>query len=405
MSQLFADLRVIDAASYLAGPGAATILGDYGADVIKVEPPAGDAYRKLAGRHPINYNWLLTSRNKRSIALDLRSADGREALLRLIDGADVLLLNFRRSDLDRFGLNYDELAARNPRLVYAHLSGYGTRGQEADRKAYDATAWFARSGVLDAMHDRDVLPQVPAGGVGDHASAMTVFAAIVMALYRRQQTGKGGYVATSLAANGAWAMGMHLQGALSGFDLSAVRDQRGFSSPFMAAYRTADARYVLLAMADATKEWPGLARALHRADWLTDPRYPDMRAVMKARATVKAAITEAIAGMPFATLTARLDAEDVTHSEVRRTGDVIRDAQLIANNVIIRTGHDDPDYQWTIANPIEFDGEPHRKPALAPQIGQHTREILAELGYSDAELDALIDSGAAHSGDRQPQAQ
>lgn len=394
MSSLFSDLRVIDAASYLAGPGAATILGDYGADVIKVEPPGGDAYRKLAGRHPVNYNWLLTSRNKRSVALDLKTQAGRDALIRLIDGADVLLLNFRAADLERFGLGYEDLAERNPRLIYAHLSGYGTRGPEANRKAYDATAYFARSGVLDLMHDRDVEPQWPAGGVGDHASSMTVFAAIVMALYRRERTGKGGYVATSLAANGAWAMGMHLQGALSGFDMSKMRDERGYSSPFMAAYRCRDGRYVLLAMADTAKEWPGFARALGREDWLTDPRYPDLRAVMKQRHAFKAEVSEIIAGMDFDTLSRAFDAHDVTHSEVRRTGDVIKDAQLIANRVIVPTGHDHPDYQWTIANPIEFAGEPHRKPTLAPAIGEHTFEVLREIGYDDRELVALQGSGA-----------
>ena len=139
------DLRVIDAASYVAGPAAATVMGDYGADVIKIEPPSGDGYRSLAARYRTNYNWLLTSRNKRSLALDITRKEGQDTLLSLIDSADVLLVNFNAEQLKKYRLTFDDLKRRNPRLIFAHITGYGTRGPEAGRRAFDVAAWWARS--------------------------------------------------------------------------------------------------------------------------------------------------------------------------------------------------------------------------------------------------------------------
>ncbi len=224
---MFEDITVIDAASYVAGPAAATVMADYGANVIKLEPPKGDAYRGLAARYRTNYNWLLTSRHKRSLALDIRQTEGQELLHQMLKTADVLVVNFNVTQLEKYQLEYEKLKQINPRLILAQITGYGNRGPEADRRAFDVAAWWARTGIMDMMKTPGELPPLGAGGVGDHATAMTLFGAIMMALYRREKTGHGSFVSTSLAANGVWSMGMHVQGMIAGYDPTDLLKEKG----------------------------------------------------------------------------------------------------------------------------------------------------------------------------------
>lgn len=387
------DLRVIDAASYVAGPAAATVMGDYGADVIKIEPPSGDGYRGLAARYRTDYNWLLTSRHKRSLALDISREEGQDTLLSLIDSADVLLVNFNAAQLKKYRLTYDDLKLRNPRLIFAHVTGYGTRGPEAGRRAFDVAAWWARSGIMDMMKPLGGAPINGVGGVGDHATAMSLFGAIMMALYQREKTGKGSYVATSLAANGAWSNGMHLQGAIAGYDLSAMLDAKGYRSPFVNTYKSREDRYVVLVGPNSEREWPRICEAMDRPDWLSDPRFVDMAAIMKQRDEVKQMFAGEFAKRTLNELVRVLDENDVTYSVVEKLQDVLQDAHLIENDVIVKTASDNPDFQWTINSPIEVGGVSKKPVTEAPEVGQHSRVVLGEAGFSEAEIDKLVGLG------------
>ena len=393
MEYLFSDLKVIDAASFLAGPGAATVLADFGADVVKVEPTGGDGYRRLAGNYVVDYNWLLTSRNKRSIGLDIASVEGREVLQKLILEADVLLVNFRADQMKRFNLEYETLKTVNPRLIYAHMTGYGTEGEEADRRAFDATAWWARSGLMDQVRDKGQAPVVGSPGFGDHATAMSMFGAIMMGLYRREKTGEGSYVTTSLAANGVWANGMQLQGVVAGFDLGRLRQEKGWLNPFSSVYETSDGRFVIFAIVDPVKEWKNLCTALDRLDWIIDERFRDLRTMMKNRRELKAMMQDIIGELQLSELVHRLDSHDVTFGVVQQGPEVVADPQLIANEIIVPTGSDDPLYQWTVASPIKLKEAQKKQPIRAPDIGQHSREVLAELGFAEHEINRLIDQG------------
>lgn len=395
---LLEALKVIDAASFLAAPGAATVLADYGADVIKVEPPQGDSYRGLAAHYHVDYNWQLTSRNKRSIALDLNQAPARAILHDLVDQADVLLVNFMPAQLERYELDYERLKARNPRLIYAHFSAYGRRGAEAGRRGFDTTGWWARSGLMDHVRDPGQMPLMGAPGFGDHASAMALFGAIMLALYRRERTGEGSLVESSLAANGAWANGMQLQGRIAGFDMSERRQSGAWASPFTAVYGTADDRHLLLAIVNPGREWPGLARALDGQGWLEDDRFRDLRTILKHRGELKALVAERIAALTLEEACARLDGEDVTYSVVARLEDVVADPQLRANGIVVDTGSDDPSYPVTIASPLQLAEEPKRPPGPAPAVGQHSREILAELGWDEARIEAALTAGVVTEG-------
>ncbi len=393
MQTLFEDLVVIDAASFVAGPGAATILADFGAKVIKVEAPAGDAYRLLHGRYPFDYNWALTSRHKQDIVLDLNQAEGREILRQLIRAADVFIHNFRAEQIARYELDYQALTTANPRLIYAQLTGFGTKGPDSEKRGYDTTAWWASAGILDLMKPGQDAPVFPLGGVGDHASAMSLFAGIMMALYRREKTGLGDRVETSLVANGAWSNGMHLQGAIAGFDLGQILEEKGYRSPFAMIYQTSDHRFLVLVSANPDKEWPGIARALGHPEWLDDPRFASIRDIMKQRDQVRAMFQSAFADMTLQDACKALDGESLTYSVIERISDVVQSAHLIENEVIVATESEDPNFQWTVANPISLASQQARAVNDPPKLGEHTRGILQSLGYDEASIADLIETG------------
>ncbi|MFP6806452.1 MAG: CoA transferase [Pseudomonadales bacterium] len=393
MSYMLEDLKIIDAASFLAAPGAATIMADYGADVIKVEAPGGDGYRLLHGDYRHDYNWNLTSRNKRGIGIDIRTEVGRSVMHRLIDDADVLVINFREDQIKKYELEYDELIKRNPKLIYAQLTGYGTVGPDKHRRGYDVTAWWARTGIMDLLKPHRRQPTFPVGGVGDHASAMTLFSAVMMALYQREKTGEGRYVSTSLVANGCWSNGMHLQGAIAGYDLGSILDEKGYRSPFSMVYETRDGRHIVMVAPNPWKDWPLIARSLGHPEWIDDDRFQSIKGIMKVRDELKTMIASVVASRNLVDICLALEKENLTYEIIERISDVVQDAHLIENKVIIKTDSDDPDYQWTVSNPIQIRGEQQKVPKEGPSLGQHSREILLEIAYSEQEIDGLIADG------------
>jgi formyl-CoA transferase len=385
-------VRVIDAATFLAGPCAATMMSDYGADVIKVEPLIGDGQRRISGSHPVDHCWQLTDRNRRGIALDFTKPAGRDVLLKLIDDADVILFNLRADQLQRFDLGYETLKRRNPRIVFAQISGYGLEGEESGRRAFDITAWFARTGILDVMHDKDMAPPQGAGGAGDHATAAVLFGAIMMALFQRAQTGEGAMVSTSLAVTGAWANGLQLMSTMVGQDPTHRRDEEGWTNPFTRMYATGDGRHLMLALAVPMEEFPRLAAVLGHPEWAKDPRFADLRTSMRNRHALRALLQQAFSTMTITEADAALKTADVNFSVVARLEEVVRDPQLLANGLIVPTESNEPGYTHTLATPFRLHGETQRTPTRAPKLGEHSRAVLGEIGLSGTEIDALIEA-------------
>src|SRR5262249_47814526 len=242
MRPILDGIRVLDVGSFVFGPAAATVMADFGADVVKVEPPErGDPYRYLHQMPPLpkcdeDYCWLLTGRGKRSVALDLKDAEGREILLRLVRQADVFVTNYPLRVLATLRLGWRDLEPLNARLVYAHATGFGEQGPEAEKPGYDATAWWARSGLQDAVPPRGGLPAISVPGMGDHPSAMALFGAIMLALYQRERTGRGSKVASSLLANGAWSNAILLQAMLCGAEAFRQVDCRAPDNALVNSY-------------------------------------------------------------------------------------------------------------------------------------------------------------------------
>lgn len=392
---LFEDLLVIDAATFLAGPGAATVFGDYGARVVKIEPPGGDRYRTLKGTWHIDYNWLLTSRNKESLALDVSKPEARQIVHELVKCADVFITNFIGDQLFKFEYEYERIRELNPRIIYAHISGYGTKGPHTAKRGFDSSAWWARSGLMDFVREQAALPSTSAPGMGDHATAITLFSSIVSALYRRERTGLGGYVSTSLLANGIWSNGMLLQGVLSGTDVSKRRQERGVNNPFAHVYETKDGQYILFTVVNAEREWPQLAKALDHPEWIEDERFADLRTLIENRHALIELVEQSILSMTIEEALVRLEDHGITHSWVTPNGQVVDDEQALLNDMIVDTGYSDEDYQRTIMNPLHISNEAKRPPRKAPEIGADSRMILRSiLKKTDAEIDRLVDSGA-----------
>ncbi len=393
-STLFSDLLVIDCASFIAGPAAATILSDFGARVIKIEPPGlGDAMRNLirlrAPPGAPDYFWIMDSRNKESLAIDLKTTAGRGALDHLIRRADVFITNYPFPIRERLRLRAEDVMPLNRRLIYASLTPYGEQGPERDRTAYDTTAWWARSGLMDMVRATgETEPGLSMPGMGDHPTAVSTYAAILTALYRRQSTGEGGEVRTSLLANGLWANSSQIQAALCDIELPP-RAPRGERGSLAETYRAADGRDFVLAMANPGREWPLLAEALARPEWLSDPRFSTPAARLQNAAVLTALLEDVFAARPWAYWQDCLSAANITFGVVARITDHAADPQVIANDLLPQFL--DGEGLRTVDSPFEVKGERKNGPLMAPDVGQHTRAILEEFGVSAAEIAIMME--------------
>src|SRR6516165_7871756 len=273
---IFSGLKVVDLASFIAGPSAAVILSDFGADVVKVEPPAGDLWRHAHQIPPQPqakdaYPWHLANRNKRGMTLDLKSSDAGKVVERLVKCADVLIVNTPHPARKKLKLEYDDVVLWNPRLIYADLTGFGEKGPDADLPGFDITSYWARSGLLSMTRDAGSPPTWPVAGSGDNATAVGIYSAIATALYRRERTGKGAYVTTSLLAEGVWSASVSIQAALSGAKFYGLHDRKHPANAALNVYRASDGTWFVLIV--APDKLAAVAKAIGRSDLLTDPRF------------------------------------------------------------------------------------------------------------------------------------
>ncbi|MGH6711950.1 MAG: CaiB/BaiF CoA transferase family protein [Bradyrhizobium sp.] len=395
---IFDGLKVLDCASFIAAPAAATVLSDFGADVIKIEPPGtGDPYRNLPNlpgypHSEHNFAWLLEARNKRSLALDLSKPEGQAVLYRLIAEVDVFITNMPPPVRTKLGITWDHLAHLNDRLIYASFTGYGEKGEEANKPGFDSNAYWARSGLMDLVRaDENTTPARSIAGMGDHPCAMAFYGAIVTALFKREKTGKGSHVSSNLMANGVWAASVLAQAKLVGAKFGERRPRERALNAVTNHYQCQDGRWLILSLLNEDRQWPTLARCLGREDLVADPRFatkPDRHA--RSLELIKI-FDETFATRPLAEWRKILDGNGLVFGVVGILDDIPGDQQMIDNEVLVPFENDT---MMTISSPIWVDGAKKVQPRKPPGIGEHSDEILRNAGYDEAAIKKLRASGA-----------
>jgi crotonobetainyl-CoA:carnitine CoA-transferase CaiB-like acyl-CoA transferase len=395
---IFAGLKVLDCASFIAAPAAATVLSDFGAQVIKIEPPgSGDPYRNLPNlpgypHSAHNYAWMLDGRNKRSLALDLGKPEARAVLHRLVAQSDVFITNFPPAVRQRLAVTYADLAPLNERLIYASFTGYGEKGDEANKPGFDSNAYWARSGLMDLVRaDENTTPARSVAGMGDHPCAMALFGAIVTALYQRERTGRGSQVRSNLMANGIWANGVLAQAKLCGARFEERRPRQRALNAVTNHYRCRDGRWIILSLLSEERQWPALAKCLGREDLIADPRFAT-KADRHARSIELIGIFDTVfATKDLAQWRAILDGNGLVFGVIGILDDIPGDRQMRDNDVLVPF---EGDTMLTINSPIWIEGSDKQPPRRPPELGQHSDEVLREAGFDDAEIERLRGCGA-----------
>ncbi|MBX9745835.1 MAG: CoA transferase [Hyphomonadaceae bacterium] len=393
-------LKVVEYATYVAAPGAGGIMADWGADVIKVEPPGGDPIRMFfasVGIEGVAVNpvFELDNRGKRGIILDTAQDAGREALLKLIDGADVFLTNVRPGGLKRAGLDFASLRDRNPRLVYATLTGYGLDGPDADRPGMDSAAFWARSGLAALFRPKGGEPVQLRTALGDHTASMAIVSGVLAALYERQRTGKGRLVEAALLRVAHYVGGSDFAIQHTYGRTASNRPRRDAPNPLINYFKTKDDHWIALLTRQGEKDWPPLCRALQLEHLIEDERYARAKARRANSGDLVDTLDAAFGAFTLVELTARLDAEEMIWAPVQTAAEAIADPQAIAAGCVVQTPqHEGPPINAPGA-PIRFPGADDGPKGPAPKLGEHTRTVLVELGYRDDEIEALFASGAA----------
>ena len=393
---IFSGLKVVDLASFIAGPSAAVILSDFGAEVIKVEPPNGDTWRighkippQPQSKDP--YPFQLANRNNRGIALDLKSPSAHQVLERLVKWADVFIVNTPHPARKKLKLEYEDVTQWNPRLIYADLTGFGEKGPDAALPGFDITAYWARSGLLSMTRDAGAPPTWPVAGSGDNATAVGLYAAIATALYRRERTGKGSYVTTSLLAEGVWSASVFIQAALCEANFFGLHDRTHPANAALNVYQASDGTWFLLVV--TPDKLATVAKAIGREDLLTDPRFSDPAKLTQNMAQLTAILDELFGSQPMAHWYEVFDGVHVTFGVVRGPQEVVTDPQLRLNDIVVPLEGAGGNLTSTISSPIQVHGVSKVSAKRAPELGEHNEEILQELGFDAKQIDSFLESG------------
>lgn len=371
-----AGVKVVELGVWVAGPAAAGVMADWGADVIKVEPAEGDPQRRIFGALGIADQagvppFEIDNRGKRSVVLDLRTEEGMDAMLGLLADADVFVTNVRPGGLARLGLDPATLTARFPRLVYGIITGYGMEGPDAERAGYDVGAFWARSGLAHSLVAPEEMPPPPRSGQGDHTTALSLVSGVVAALYERERTGKGRTVSTSLLRTGVYTIGWDIGVYLRFGRRQGTRPRHRYAQPQVLNYRARDGRSFWLLGLEADRHWPGLLDAIERRDLADDPRFVTARDRAGNTEALIAILEEHFATMDYGHWVSRFDEHDVWWAPVNSIPDVVVDPQVIASGAFVdMEPHEGEGPYRAVNSPVDFDGY-RFEPGPVPRLGEH----------------------------------
>ena len=383
-------IRILELTTMITGPLGGQMLGDLGADIIKVEnPKGGDMFRSWRGgsyaAHFLAYN-----RNKRSLTLDLRSGEGKEILMRLVETADVLMENFRPGVMERLGLGLDALRARNPRLIYCSITGFGEDGPYRDRPAYDAVAQ-SLGGVTSLFIDPEN-PQITGPTISDNMTGINACYGILGALFERERTGTARRIDVNMLESSITFMpdpwSNMLRGRLPQGPLARVKASQSYS------LRCGDGKLLALHLSSPQKFWQGVQNALGRPDLGRDPRFLERESRIEHYLELKAEFQKTVESNPRAYWMARLEEEDVPFAPILTLPEVMEDPQVKHLETFFTTAHPEEGEMTLLRRPVRYDGSRDDQPTgPPPRLGENTGEVLAELGYAPAAVERLRREG------------
>ena len=389
-------VRVLDAAGMIAGPSAAALMADFGADVIKLEPPQGDLLRGMIGVEdgPDPW-WQLDNRGKRGVAIDLSRPEGIDAAHAIAATCDVFLTNLTAERQERYRLRSEDLRADHPELIHATITGYGRSGPDKDRLAFDHTAFFSRGGVLDIMGE----PGAPPGGragQGDHTTALGLLAAILLALRERDLTGEGQDIEVALMQMAIWTLGSDISVGMATGEMPAPRMRIETPSPLVTRFQCADGKWIQLCM-PGDRHWPAFCEAIDRNEWMEDPRFATLEARAENAPELIIGCDEVFAGADRDTWAQRCDAAGLTWGPIQSLSEVVADPQAAVLGAFGDVDGLDRPFR-TVNAPLHLSGSQHGVRGRAPNHGEHGAEVLAEAGLSTEQIERLIDSGVILTG-------
>lgn len=404
-TQVFKGVRVLELAQFVFVPAAGAVLADLGADVIKIEMTEGDPYRRLKitdGRQTksANLSMELNNRGKRSIAIDLKTDEGRELLLKLVETADIFLTSIRPAALRRLGLTLEVLRERNPDLIYVHGNGLGFRGEQADRAGYDASCFWARGGFAHMLSAPGQRPTRPRPALGDHSGAMNVAFGMASALFHRERTGEATEVEISLLSSAMWILSadVTMGAALSDDQLAQLANPGRHA--LTSAFECADGRYLQLMFLDPERYWPELCRRIGREDLLADARFATVDSRVAHGEALLAALDDAFFARTLDEWRAAFAGWDAPWEVVQNLRELVTDSQASANDMLFDVVVEDGTPVTVVSGPVSFGGSPlPAEPRCAPTMGRDTTELLREIGLSDEAIAASAARGVVAGAD------
>jgi len=392
-------IKVVEYATYMAAPGCGGILADWGAEVIKVEPPGGDPIRKFFSTigtdiadNPV---FDFDNRGKKSIVVDTSQSEGQAILRKLAEDADVFLTNVRPGGLQRSELDHESLQAVNPKLVYCSLTGYGLTGPDADRPGFDVASFWSRTGVASITIPKGQDPFPLRTAFGDHTTSMAAAAGICAALVEAGRTGKGRLVEASLMRAGLYALGSDMAIQLFFGRIGSTKSRDEQIQPLMNFFKTSDGAWLCIVSRQGDVDWAPICRAVGREDLIEDERFTTAKARRANSAELVAILDEGFAKYTKEEMARRLDDNVLAWAPVQTLADVAADPQAEAAGAFVETpsAKGDGSTFRAPASPIRFPGADDGPKGPSPAIGQHTREVLQGLGYGPEDIDTALKAG------------